>query len=71
MLATDSDSVRATTVFDDGQALSQFHQVSSFDPVDMWWWRRHPQSWQRKGQPDAIGPHPGTSKHKFVPIRRH
>ena len=36
------DRFRAATVFDDGQALSQFHRISGFDPDDMWWWRRHP-----------------------------
>jgi hypothetical protein len=33
---------RAATIFDDGIALSQYHQISSFDPEDMWWWRRRP-----------------------------
>lgn len=36
------DRFRAATVFDDGIALSQFHRISGFDPIDMWWWRRHP-----------------------------
>ncbi|MEW1660124.1 hypothetical protein [Streptomyces sp. NPDC093707] len=36
------NSFRASTVFDDGQVLAQFHQISSFDPDDMWWWRRYP-----------------------------
>ncbi|MER6218706.1 hypothetical protein ABT213_32320 [Streptomyces sp. NPDC001674] len=36
------DRFRAATAFDDGQALSQFHWISRFDPDDMWWWRRHP-----------------------------
>jgi hypothetical protein len=36
------DRFRAATVFDDGQALAQFHRVSRFDPDAMWWWRRHP-----------------------------
>jgi hypothetical protein len=36
------DRFRATTVFDDGQAISQFHRITSFDPSGMWWWRRHP-----------------------------
>ena len=36
------DRFKTATVFDDGQALSQFHRISQFDPNDMWWWRRHP-----------------------------
>lgn len=36
------DRFRASTAFDDGEAVSQFHRVSRFDPDDMWWWRRHP-----------------------------
>ena len=36
------DRFRAATVFDDGQALAQFHRISRFDPDEMWWWRRHP-----------------------------
>jgi hypothetical protein len=36
------DRFRAATVFDDGQALSQFQRISGFDPDDMWWWRRYP-----------------------------
>lgn len=30
------DRFRAATAFDDGQALSQFHWISRFDPDDMW-----------------------------------
>jgi hypothetical protein len=37
------DRFRTATVFDDGQALSQFHRISQFDLNDMWWWWwRHP-----------------------------
>jgi hypothetical protein len=36
------DRFRAATIFDDGIALSRYHRISRFDPIDMWWWRRHP-----------------------------
>jgi hypothetical protein len=36
------DRFRAATVFDDGIALAQFHRIAGFDPIAMWWWRRHP-----------------------------
>jgi hypothetical protein len=36
------DRLRAATVCDDGISLSQFHRISGFDPIDMWWRRRHP-----------------------------
>ncbi|MFG2973070.1 hypothetical protein ACGFYY_08695 [Streptomyces sp. NPDC048331] len=36
------DRFRAATTFDDGICWAQFHRISRFDPVDMWWWRRHP-----------------------------
>jgi hypothetical protein len=39
-IKTLDDRFRAATVFDDGQALSQFHRISQFDADDMWWWRR-------------------------------
>lgn len=32
----------AATVFDDGIALSHYVRLSSHDPHDLWWWRRHP-----------------------------
>ncbi len=41
-IKTLDDRFRAATVFDDGIAMSQFHRISGFDPIDMWWWRRHP-----------------------------